>query len=988
MIKKIFKKVLPILLSFMLVASVTPIHTFAAGTTLSALDGAITITDTNGTISLSGTTATLKSTSGRTGSKTNTITIVNESESRAKLSFDATVLIPNTDSSISIDGKAISANQSGMSYILEAGASIQIVLVAKSEWLQAKTTTLTLSNLALQAVSGAFNVTVNYDSALGSVTLNGAAVESGYTQSLENLEVSATAKSGVTFLGWVNEDTNMLVSEGTAYSTPLAENTVLSAVFVNDNSPAYFKVTSTSNSYLYTDLTVAGAMAATVSKKVVVLANNGTLAAGNYTIPAGVTLLIPFDTANTLYTAEPEGVGSPSFLSAKPNPWEQPYVFRKLTMASGANITVNGAISLSAKHANPSGAMIRGAGSPSGPCSYIYMNENSNITVNSGANLYAWGYIYGKGSVLAKSGANIYENFQFEDFRGGDQTTGIKNGVFPLSQYYIQNIEVPLTIEAGATESCYTSIYMNRMKVSSDLTFFAKSGAMFNLTTGTVTKRYDGATDRLVIELDGDMTVSPITMDFGLDSMDSSEYVLPINSNITVSVNKGNILMNQDLAILPGAKIEVGENAAASLDEGISVYAYDSDEWGNYCAPSNQKFFPLQYAPGRTYTRTAADLKDAEIIINGTMDASKGFVYTTKGGANVYSTGAGKLITKPGTKTVTYQVIQAGDPENSEYPEIPITPAKLKNKDCKYIQTGDNTYTYTDGYWRCATHTEEATIIPPTCTEDGYTTHTCTVCGYSYNDTPVPAAHKYKETVNSPTCTDPGNTVHTCTECGETYIDGEVSALGHKYTEEVIAPTCSAEGYTIYTCSVCGDKYSDNTTEKLPHSYTSVVTPPTCTTNGYTVYTCTVCGDTYSGDNVEALPHSFEDTVIAPTCTTDGYTIHTCSVCGLVEKDNYIEASHSYSEEWTIDKEATHKEAGSMAHYCTVCGEKTDVTEIPMLTVDISGDGIIDEYDLSKVKQEMLYSGTLSDEERIKADANDDGIIDLKDYIIILRKTK
>ena len=77
-----------------------------------------------------------------------------------------------------------------------------------------------------------------------------------------------------------------------------------------------------------------------------------------------------------------------------------------------------------------------------------------------------------------------------------------------------------------------------------------------------------------------------------------------------------------------------------------------------------------------------------------------------------------------------------------------------------------------------------------------------------------------------------------------------------------------------------------------------------------------------------------------------------------------------------------------MAHYCTVCGEKTDVTEIPMLTVDISGDGIIDEYDLSKVKQEMLYSGTLSDEERIKADANDDGIIDLKDYIIILRKTK
>ena len=41
---------------------------------------------------------------------------------------------------------------------------------------------------------------------------------------------------------------------------------------------------------------------ASSTSKIIVLMNNGTLPAGDYTIPSGVTLLIPFDTANTMYT--------------------------------------------------------------------------------------------------------------------------------------------------------------------------------------------------------------------------------------------------------------------------------------------------------------------------------------------------------------------------------------------------------------------------------------------------------------------------------------------------------------------------------------------------------------------------------------------------------------------------------------------------------------------------------------------------------------
>ena len=64
-----------------------------------------------------------------------------------------------------------------------------------------------------------------------------------------------------------------------------------------------------------------------------------TTLSGSYIIPAGVTLLVPFDDANTLYTTEPEVVESLADQTA----------YRTLTLNSGASITVNGAISVSGK---------------------------------------------------------------------------------------------------------------------------------------------------------------------------------------------------------------------------------------------------------------------------------------------------------------------------------------------------------------------------------------------------------------------------------------------------------------------------------------------------------------------------------------------------------------------------------------------------------------------------------------------------------------
>ena len=67
-------------------------------------------------------------------------------------------------------------------------------------------------------------------------------------------------------------------------------------------------------------------------------------------------------------------------------------------------------------------------------------------------------------------------------------------------------------------------------------------------------------------------------------------------------------------------------------------------------------------------------------------------------------------------------------------------------------------------------HSYTAVVTPPTCTEKGYTTHTC-ACGDSYVDTYVDAlGHVWDsgKVTKQPTATETGIRTYTCTRCNET----------------------------------------------------------------------------------------------------------------------------------------------------------------------------------------------------------------------------
>ena len=99
-------------------------------------------------------------------------------------------------------------------------------------------------------------------------------------------------------------------------------------------------------------------------------------------------------------------------------------------------------------------------------------------------------------------------------------------------------------------------------------------------------------------------------------------------------------------------------------------------------------------------------------------------------------------------------------------------------------------------------HSFTATVLEPTCTQQGYTTYTCS-CGVSFIDDYVNALnHDYNSIKTEPTCTQQGYTTHTCLRCGDNYIDTYVHAIEHEFTDYVYDnnATYNADGTMTAAC--------------------------------------------------------------------------------------------------------------------------------------------------------------------------------------------
>ena len=747
MVKRIGRRFVSLLLTFVTILTMLPAMTLPA---LAATSGTVTgLADENIDLSFKGDADNAWSASGLqiVGSATgkasescgdsdthynSTLTITNNKTTKATLSFDYTTVL--SDGTIQVDGTAVTM---GGKFSKELAPNASIKVYIKSGSISAATK-ITMTDVKL--VSDATATVTFLPAENGSYTVDGKAITEVYTNSKSSktaYQVKATPETGYKFMGWYDETEGKYIDTAPTTALNIEKDCTITARFVS-NTTAIFET----GGQVFDDLGKAITEAKKNPSATITLVNSGTIT-GSYTIPSGVTLLIPCDDAHTVYREMPGTIGN-----VKADHTQA--VYAKLTMGSGTKLVVNGALSVAAQvsSANSSYTSV-----PTGKYGQIEMQDGASIVLESDSSLYCWGFITGKGDIVAKSGSKVYEEFQIADHRGGNKTRTLNSQekTFPFSQYYVQNIEARLEIQYGAIEEAVCRMYATSDDPA-DITlhFIAKdSGGLFNLTSkdSKFVKWYDPQTERVSYEVYGDANLSSISFTLKVSifsvKVNSAHFNLPIMQNATINVKSGTTTIDQRLCLIPGSQLIIDEGATVNIANGKYVFVYDRSDWvykewdtekipvngqekprynnSGFTFPGSTDFRPEYYTPSRnsdnskcwTSHFTTADMKDVKFDVNGTLNVS-GKLYTTQGGADITSSlGSGKVVLSSAApaNVTTYQYMQSRKEYNSSsgkydkdaagYKDISATPAKLHNADGSYTETNDAKAGDTFIYCKC-----------------------------------------------------------------------------------------------------------------------------------------------------------------------------------------------------------------------------------------------------------------------------------------------
>ena len=276
-------------------------------------------------------------------------------------------------------------------------------------------------------------------------------------------------------------------------------------------------------------------------------------------------------------------------------------------------------------------------------------------------------------------------------------------------------------------------------------------------------------------------------------------------------------------------------------------------------------------------------------------------------------------------------------------------------------------------------------ISEASCTTDGVTRHTCSICGDTYDDV-VKGGHKwtYKKTGTNtsvclctvcgktkehdfsifsdkesekkdPTCTKAGMVVATCADCGRRrwVYDETRPALGHDWKdngdgtatcqregcgkshthtldegEVTKKPSCEEKGVKTYRCTETNCNYTK--TEDIAatgHNWNDgkITTKASCDHTGVKTYTCKTCGDTRT-ETIPMLEHTWDEGQVTtkPSCTEKGIRTYTCKVCKATKTEDIEATGHDYKVK--DHKDATCTEDGYTTSVCKNCGDEKKET--------------------------------------------------------------
>ena len=497
-----------------------------------------------------------------------------------------------------------------------------------------------------------------------------------------------------------------------------------------------------------------------VANIVIFMTNNYTLPAGYYTLPANATIVVPMSDSQE----KEVNMTAPRIIfndvnNTTPYTSIQPTEFRRLTFASGVNMDVFGQIELTCSQYASNEAY---TAQPVGPYGRLVMEENSHLTLQSGSEVRAWGFVTGKGEMDARRGATVREMFQLGDWKGAMTSVqivglvkqsenptlyGVVGGdhsdkkIFPVTQYFIQNIESPVKYHPGAVLSTSAAVSEGLMGMSismaaTDIAIVGVSGQhqaiflmdqMADAENTWVRKWYDSENDIQVYDINSAAHIGSMVLDMGDVNLlqfgtvpirlNSAKFDLPLTCNFKIHLLSGTMDFLQNTCLLPGAEVEVDKESTVTvaknendLEHTGALYVYDADEWSRYAFKNEYGEEYDEENPQATFTKTVRyspswegkgstpgrpnvrneNVKpaDAAINVHGTFKTATGFVYCSEHGANIFSNNedAGTFVfnesaAEAGTREV-YQVMVEGTNslgKNTKFEYRTFYPAKLKN---------------------------------------------------------------------------------------------------------------------------------------------------------------------------------------------------------------------------------------------------------------------------------------------------------------------
>ena len=292
--------------------------------------------------------------------------------------------------------------------------------------------------------------------------------------------------------------------------------------------------------------------------------------ASNATIQAGAKVVIP---TSENYTADNTTTGN-----NVNNNGTTGNAYVTLTIDSGSKLTVDGTLLVAGNQQStqPRSGFLTG--------NYGAVNLLGEMELNTGAELYARGEIYGSGKITARSGSHVYQRFQIYDWRGGTESQrAYNNNAFPFSLYQLAGISATTVYEKGAVLDGQTYIYASYTPNNVTVNFIGDGALVsFSGDDGNITFDYNNGVTSVTLNAD----VSTNNLVFSISilgftySIDSDGLDCPFGYMMNVVIGDGaSLTINNYLKVLPGCKITVANGGTLNVSSDYAINFYGADTY-------------------------------------------------------------------------------------------------------------------------------------------------------------------------------------------------------------------------------------------------------------------------------------------------------------------------------------------------------------------------------------------------------------------------